>query len=146
MTSEIQERSTNRFIPWLLFLGSLVGVSGSYIIPALLGHSFWEPVSSGSARNCLLVSVILFFVCCCAAPFFSSLRPSMKFAAAFGAAIAFILVMLLALGVSAWVGPRPTNWSAIAPNQSIPRMGASCLVPLQIASPWRLAPTADARR
>jgi hypothetical protein len=115
--SEIQERSTNRFIPWLLFVGSLVGVSGSCIIPALLGHSFWEPVSSGSARNCLLVSVILFFVCCCAAPFFSSLRPSMKFAAAFAAAIAFILVMLLALGVSALVGPGPANWSAIAANQ-----------------------------
>jgi hypothetical protein len=31
-------------------------------------------------------------------------------------------------------------------NQSMQRMGASRLAHLQIVSPWRLAPTADARR
>src|SRR5689334_3033595 len=109
MTSEIQKRSMNRFVPWLLFLGSLVGVSGTYIIPALLGHSFWEPVRSGAARSLLLLSVLTFFLCCCAAPFFSSLRPSMKVAAACAAAVAFMLVLLSALGVSAWVCSRPAD-------------------------------------
>jgi hypothetical protein len=117
MMRDVQKRSVVRFVPWLLFLSSLVGVFGIYIIPVLLGHSFWDPVRSGAARSLLWLSVMGLFACCCAAPFFSgSLRPSMKFAAAFAAAIIFIIVVLLALGASALVSPAGTE-SLRPPNQ-----------------------------
>ena len=145
MTSNV-EHHRHRWTPTLLFAGGLLGAFGIYVIPALLGHSPWEPARSGFARAMFPAAGVACFFSCCAAPFFSGLRPSMKFAAAFAAAAAFVIVLLVALGVSLLVGPAPTSSSVRQPNKSMEPIGASGSGQFKGAGWWPLAPAAHAQR
>ena len=146
MSRNAEHHRLHSWTPRLLFAGGLIGAFGIYVIPALLGHSPWEPERSGFTRSMFPVAGVACFFCCCAAPFFSALRPSMKFAAAFAAAAAFVIMLLIALGISLLVGAPSASSSVLQPKQSIQRMGASRSAQLKIVRQRRLVPTADAPR
>ena len=146
MTTQAKPRRSGRLVPHFLFAAGLLCTVGIYVVPALLGHSRWDTAPSSLARAIYPPTLVFCFLCCCGAPFFSSLRPSMRFAAAFAAALAFVLALLAALALSLWLCPAPSYSSAILPNHSMQRMGASRSAYFAFGHPPRLAPTADAER